>query len=100
MAKQPRPKACCTECGTVSIYSEHIGQRCAARSRTGEGGRCEGRFKAATAWDDWIACAACRATGEHEGEACVQCAGDGWHYRLRPGAPTPVPARRPGLTRG
>jgi hypothetical protein len=81
---RPRPKARCTVCGTVSIYSEHIGQRCAARPG---GSRCAGRFRAATAWDDWLACPACRTTGRQAGGACVQCGGDGWHYLNAPGAP-------------
>ena len=85
-------------CGTVSIYSEHIGQRCVARLRGARWRRCHGRFKAATEWDDWVACPACRATGEHDGEACPQCAGDGWRYLDQPRAPDvgPAPAQRSG----
>lgn len=96
MARQPRPKARCPTCGTVSIYSEHIGQRCVAHPH-GSVQRCQGRFKAATAWDDWIVCPACRASGDVDGEPCQHCHGDGWHYRLQPGTrdgTIPVPVRR------
>jgi hypothetical protein len=81
---RPRPKARCTTCGTVSIYSEHIGQRCAARPN---GSRCPGRFRAATAWDDWLACPACRSTGLQAGEACGPCGGEGWLYFVQPAIP-------------
>jgi hypothetical protein len=96
MATRPRPKARCPACGTVSIYSEHIGRRCVARLNGAGRPRCHGRFKAATAWDDWIACPACGTSGEHNGEPCAQCAGDGWHYFSQPAAPNlgPAPVRR------
>jgi hypothetical protein len=80
-------------CGTVSIYSEHIGRRCARRRGIV---RCHGRFKAVTAREDWLACAACATTGEHGGEPCAHCAGDGWLYFTQPAARGAASPPRPG----
>ncbi len=87
-ARQPRPKAYCPECGTISVYSEHINRRCAKTwevpSEVIEGEtetvRCEGRFKGAVASDNWVECAECRATGFVGEEACARCGGAGWRY--------------------
>jgi hypothetical protein len=81
--KQPRPKARCPLCGTVSIYAEHINRRCVtvldpdAEPPT----KCEGRFRGAVAPEDWAECPACGGTGARDGDPCARCRGDGWLYR-------------------
>ena len=87
-ARQPRPKAICPECGTVSVYSEHINRRCAKTwevpSEVVEGEfetvRCEGRFKGAVAPENWESCADCGATGFIGDAPCPRCDGTGWRY--------------------
>ena len=82
-AKQPRPKARCSECGTVSAYTEHINRRCARTWEIPdqeEPERCEGRFKAAVAPSDWVECLDCRTTGRDGEVECQRCLGAGWRY--------------------
>jgi hypothetical protein len=84
----PRPKAICPECGTASIYSEHINRRCAKQWEVegeDEPVRCEGRFRGAAAPDRWASCPACGATGVVGDASCPQCAATGWRYRGDPG---------------
>jgi hypothetical protein len=82
-AKQPRPKARCSECGTASVYTEHIGRRCARTWELPdqeEPERCEGRFKAAVSPGDWVVCVDCGATGTAGDAECQRCLGAGWRY--------------------
>ncbi|HUA52467.1 MAG TPA: hypothetical protein VMB81_09900 [Candidatus Sulfotelmatobacter sp.] len=82
-ALQPRPKAICPECGTVSIYSEHINRRCAKTFEVEgeeEPVRCEGRFKGAVAPENWTMCADCGGSGAVGDAACESCGGTGWLY--------------------
>jgi hypothetical protein len=81
--KQPRPKARCPLCGTVSTYVEHINHRCVKLldPNSDEPTRCEGRFRGAAAPEDWAECPACRGTGSLDGHPCPRCRGDGWLYR-------------------
>jgi len=101
----PRPKAICPECGTVSIYSEHINRRCAKRweiEGEDEPVRCEGRFRGAVAPEGWAACPDCAATGMVGDAPCARCGGTGWRYKGDPGgAPKSTQARDrvPGLSR-
>ena len=79
----PRPKAICPQCGTVSVYSEHINRRCAKTFEVEgeeEPVRCEGRFKGAVAPDNWVMCADCGGTGVVGEAACETCNGAGWRY--------------------
>jgi len=79
----PRPKAICLECGTVSIYSQHINRRC-ARLFEIEGEEdpvpCEGHFSSAVAPDNWIVCPDCGATGFRDNAPCTRCSATGWRY--------------------
>jgi hypothetical protein len=81
--KQPRPKARCPICGTVSAYAEHINRRCVKEleSDSDEPKRCDGTFRSAVSADDWVACQVCGAMGSHDGASCVRCSGDGWLHR-------------------
>jgi ribosomal protein S27AE len=82
-AKLPRPKAYCPECGTVSVYSEHINRRCAKTWQVegeDEPVRCEGRFKGAVAPDNWAECQDCAGGGVSGDAPCPRCAGAGWRY--------------------
>ena len=82
-AKLPRPKARCSECGWVSVYTEHVNRRCARTWELpdqDEPERCEGRFKAAVSPSDWIPCADCRITGMAGDAECQRCLGAGWRY--------------------
>jgi hypothetical protein len=87
-ARLPRPKAICPECGTVSIYSEHINRRCAKQweiEGEDEPVRCEGRFRGAVAPDRWAACPDCGATGMLGDAPCPPCGATGWRYIGEPG---------------
>jgi hypothetical protein len=82
-ARLPRPKAFCPACGTVSVYSEHIGRRCAKTwdvPGEEEPKRCDGRFKGAVSPGDWVECPTCRATGMAGDASCESCHGAGWRY--------------------
>jgi len=79
----PRPKAICPQCGTVSVYSEHINRRCAQTFEVEgeeEPVRCEGHFKGAVAPENWTLCADCGGTGVVGDDACGTCHGAGWRY--------------------
>lgn len=79
---QPRPKARCPECGTVSIFAEHINRRCATRHKLPDGNveRCAGTFQGAVEPGDWNACPDCGTTGVTDDGDCPHCAGAGWLY--------------------
>ena len=82
-ARLPRPKAICPECGTVSVYSQHINRRCAKLFEIAgedEPVRCEGRFRGAVAPDRWAICPDCGATGVLDEAPCPRCGGIGWRY--------------------
>ena len=85
-ARLPRPKAICPECGTVSVFSQHINRRC-ARLFEVEGEeepvRCEGHFGSAVTQDRWTMCPDCGATGVSDDVACPRCRATGWCYRGR-----------------
>ncbi len=80
-ARLPRPKARCTECGTVSVYTEHINRRCAKTWEIPdqeEPERCEGRLRGAVSPGDWVMCTDCRASGFGGEAPCERCLGAGW----------------------
>jgi len=81
--KQPRPKARCPLCGTVSIYSEHINQRCVTvlNPEDEHPVHCEGKFQGAVAPQDWVACPDCGTTGVDDDAPCRRCVGAGWLHR-------------------
>ncbi|MEJ0070559.1 MAG: hypothetical protein WDO24_19705 [Pseudomonadota bacterium] len=96
--RQPRPKARCPACGTVSIYAEHINRRCVTilDPDSEPPTRCEGVFRGAVAAEDWTECPACHATGLQGDAACSRCGGNGWLYNRA----TAAPAASSTITRG
>jgi ribosomal protein S27AE len=80
--RQPRPKARCPACGTVSIYAEHINRRCVKilDPDSEPPTYCDGVFRGATGAENWTECPACHATGARDDATCPRCGGDGWLY--------------------
>jgi hypothetical protein len=74
---RPKPVAACMECRAITDMHEQVNHRC---DRLVNGRRCPGIYRSdlSLVWDK---CQGCEATGYIGSQACVECAGMGWHLR-------------------